>query len=70
MWVVFSHHFAFEFFVQFWELIHFLKWLLGSLVFWFLMVLDLLVDAFLFLCLFLLEMTFNCGDALLFFYRF
>ena len=37
---------------------------MGSLVYWFLMV---LVDLFLFLCLFFQEMIFNYGDALLFF---
>ena len=26
--------FAFEFFLQFWELVHFWKWVLGSLVFY------------------------------------
>ena len=54
----FSPFLPLSFSFKFWELVHFWKWVLGSLV---------LVDVFLFLYLFLLEMIFNCGDVLLFF---
>ena len=60
MWaVVFLTIFAFNF----GSIVHFWKWVLGNLVFWFLMI---LVNIFLFLRRLLLEMIFNCGDAFCF----